>query len=576
MPDKENLSPNEQILQMKPLPFLKLPYEWKNQDIIDNPDPNLDQKVQQMGSELKERPEYQQNKFEWQIQPLLEQTNGNQEPNFAELPNHLQPRGFEREDLPGNQYKVMIQLSNTTIAKTYTYVDDQIAANGVPSNVTLASRLLHDYATDQTLTMHKDLQQDKITAKEIHDQFQANHWSRLELTDPAHPDQSLVVTPDRSDPEEDFFDMFRLFTKPHVEINDEVSLLNVAHDFNHLSDIFNHDKEVAKARENFFEQNIEGHTPAQHELASEVQHAIRDTWDRTNTLAEHTEAELPNVANKLHLPLLVAIAANEFAENKQRYSDWCHDAPDAFRPRTNDEWGVTYTETKPFAGIPATEYHTEWRKEHPLPVDIVQPGRQWNIGSRADFEDAITTLKGNKFAAAMSDSDAVRRSEQAEVREQRLQVYHQAKEKDYVWKALTDEQRKDVTEALLKEEKEKNPQPTEGPKPNDKFVCWTTVQNKKGETYVQGTSTIENAPDVVYFKKNYGGHEFNDKEIASLLSGDEISIPTRSGQGSVKLGPGTVNGHDYFGVQRTDIPQKGRPLPNTPEIAHDQTELQAE
>ena len=129
---------------------------------------------------------------------------------------------------------------------------------------------------------------------------------------------------------------------------------------------------------------------------------------------------------------------------------------------------------------------------------------------------------------------------------------------------------------MLKEEKEKNPQPTEGPKPNDKFVCWTTVQNKKGETYVQGTSTIENAPDVVYFKKNYGGHEFNDKEIASLLSGDEISIPTRSGQGSVKLGPGTVNGHDYFGVQRTDIPQKGRPLPNTPEIAHDQTELQAE
>ena len=577
MPDKENLSSNEQILQMKPLPFLKLPYKWENQDIIDNPDPNLNQKVQQMGSELEERPEYQQNKFEWQIKPLLEQTNGNQEPNFAELPNHLQPRGFEREDLPGNQYKVMIQLSNTTIAKTYTYADDQIATNSVPSDVTLASRLLHDYAVDQTLTMHKDLQQDKITAKEIHDQLQANHWNKLELTDPTHPDRSLVVTPDRSDPEEDFFDMFRLFTKPHVEINDEVSLLNVAHDFNHLSDIFNHDKEVAKAREHFFEQNIAGHTPAQHELADTIRHNIHNMWDQVNeTLEEHTEAELPTIADDLHLPLRVAIAANEFAENMQRYSDWCHDAPDSFRPRTADEWGITYTETKPFAGVPATEYHTEWRKEHPIPVGIVRPGRQWLILSRGDFEDAITTLNGNKFAAAMSDSYAVTCGEQAEIREQRLQVCHQAKERVDVWKALTDEQRTYVTETLSTEEKEKNPQPTEAPKPNDKFVCWTTVQNKKGETYVQGTTTIEDAPNVVYFKKTYGDHEFNDNEITSLLSGDEISIPTRSGEGKVKLGPGNMHGHDYFCIQRVNTPTKDRRLPDLPETNTPESQLETE
>ena len=575
MPNQKNLSPNEQILQMKPLPFLKLPYKWANQDIIDNPDPKLNQKIQQMGSELKERPEYQQNKFEWQIKPLLEQTDENREPNFAELPNHLQPRGFEREDLPGNQYKVMIQLSNTTIAKTYTYADDQIAANGVPSNVTLAARLLHDYATDQTLIMHKDLQQDQVTAKEIHDQLQANHWGRLELTDPVHPDQSLVVTPDRSDPEEDFFDMFRLFTKPYVEINDEVSLLNVAHDFNHLSDIFNHDKEVAKVREDFFENNIANHTPAQHELASEVQHAIRDTWDRTNTLAEHTEAELPNVANKLHLPLRVAIAANEFAENKQRYSDWCHNAPDAFRPRTNDEWGVTYTETKPFAGVPATEYHTEWRKEHPIQPETVQPGRQWNIGSRADFEDAIATLNGNDFIAEMSDSYIVTCSEQADVQIQRMEVYHQAKDKDYVWKTLTDEQRQTITDALQQEERIKNP-PEETNKPHEGIVCWTTIKNKKGETYIQGTTNIANASDVVYFKKNYGGHEFNNNEIASLLQGEEISIPTRSGRGTVKLGPGNINGHEYFGVQRTDLLQNKRRLPDSPKNSQTQNELQAE
>lgn len=570
MPDKETLSPNEQVLHMKPLPFLKLPYEWQHADELNQPSSEINQQIQQIGDDLQQQPDYQHNKFEWQLKPILDLTKNGQEPNFATLPNYLQPRGFERKDLPGNQFEVTAQLSHTMLTRTYTYSDDQIAKQGIPSDTQLATRLLTDYAKDQTMTMHHDFQQDKATAKILADQFQANHWQKIVLTDPKHPNWSLHVTPDKSDPE-DAYDLFDVFTTPQAELTNEVetSLLNVAYDYNHLEDIMAREQKITRARESFFEQNIEDHTPAQHQLASEVQHAIRDTWDRTNTLAEHTEAELPSVANKLHLPLRVAIVANEFAENKQRYSDWCHDAPDAFRPRTNDEWGVTYTETKPFAGVPATEYHTEWRKEHPIQPEMVKPGRQWNIGSRADFEDAIATLRGNDFVADMSDSYAVTRSEQAEVQTQRLQVYQQAKEKDYVWKTLTEDQRQTITDALPKEKEVQTQK-------NDKLICWTTVQSKKGETYVQGTTSIEDAPDVVYFKKDYGGHEFNNNEIASLLQGEEISIPTRSGSGTVKLGPGNINGHDYFGIQRTDIPQKNRRLPDTPDLDQTQNEMQVE
>ena len=89
------------------------------------------------------------------------------------------------------------------------------------------------------------------------------------------------------------------------------------------------------------------------------------------------------------------------------------------------------------------------------------------------------------------------------------------------------------------------------------------IQNKHGEPYIHGKPNFEGAPKDVYFKPTYGTHQFSDQEVKSLLKGEELSIPMRSGEGTVKLGEGKVGGHDYFGVQRTDL-TKERPLPNVP------------
>ena len=101
------------------------------------------------------------------------------------------------------------------------------------------------------------------------------------------------------------------------------------------------------------------------------------------------------------------------------------------------------------------------------------------------------------------------------------------------------------------------------------------VQNKRGESYIHGKPDFENAPEDVYFKPTYGAHQFSDQEVKSLLKGEELSIPMRSGEGTVKLGEGKVGGHDYFGVQRTDL-TKERPLPNVPVEQTPSPEMQSD
>jgi hypothetical protein len=99
------------------------------------------------------------------------------------------------------------------------------------------------------------------------------------------------------------------------------------------------------------------------------------------------------------------------------------------------------------------------------------------------------------------------------------------------------------------------------------------VQNKRGEPYIHGKPDFENAPEDVYFKPTYGMHQFSDQEVKSLLKGEELSIPMRSGEGNVKLGEGKIGDHEYFGVQRTDI-TKERPLPNIPDVQASTPETQ--
>ena len=99
------------------------------------------------------------------------------------------------------------------------------------------------------------------------------------------------------------------------------------------------------------------------------------------------------------------------------------------------------------------------------------------------------------------------------------------------------------------------------------------VQNKRGEPYIHGKPDFENAPEDVYFKSTYGSHQFSDQEVKSLLKGEELSIPMRSGEGTIKLGEGKVGNHEYFGVQRTDL-TKERALPNIPDTQPTTPEIQ--
>ena len=64
-------------------------------------------------------------------------------------------------------------------------------------------------------------------------------------------------------------------------------------------------------------------------------------------------------------------------------------------------------------------------------------------------------------------------------------------------------------------------------------------------------------------------------ETKSLLKGNEISVPVRSGSAKVKLGEGEVNGHKYFGLQKTDTPTHSRRLPDVPETSTPTSDKQA-
>lgn len=91
-----------------------------------------------------------------------------------------------------------------------------------------------------------------------------------------------------------------------------------------------------------------------------------------------------------------------------------------------------------------------------------------------------------------------------------------------------------------------------------KADSYSIERGKNGKDYVISQMYIDGERKDVRFAKKYGFHELDDAEIRSLLSGDEITIPVRSGDAKVKLGEGMYMGHKYFGVQKTDFFKKNR------------------
>lgn len=128
------------------------------------------------------------------------------------------------------------------------------------------------------------------------------------------------------------------------------------------------------------------------------------------------------------------------------------------------------------------------------------------------------------------------------------------------------------------------------------------LQDDKGNSCIHGrpdfpyNDHLPQPPKDVYLQPTYGSHELTHTEILTLLRGDEISIPTRSGTGTFKLDYESPDS-PKFGIQRTEtsnqrsLPDisdpyartveqardhlKGRPLPDFPEtlIVADDMEL---
>jgi len=65
-------------------------------------------------------------------------------------------------------------------------------------------------------------------------------------------------------------------------------------------------------------------------------------------------------------------------------------------------------------------------------MDLVQMGKQWEINSRADYDEAMEILDGNEFCAQMSDDFYYWQRELAEVARQRKEVNAIAKEKGII------------------------------------------------------------------------------------------------------------------------------------------------
>ena len=91
-------------------------------------------------------------------------------------------------------------------------------------------------------------------------------------------------------------------------------------------------------------------------------------------------------------------------------------------------------------------------------------------------------------------------------------------------------------------------------------------QNKKGKDYVFTEIEMNGVQTPVHFSRTYGNYTLFAEDIVKLKKGEEISIPSRSGQAKVKLGENTYMGHKYIGLTRTDLPTKQTPDIKEPDI----------
>lgn len=627
MPNKNPQITNEDILK-KPRSEWTEPYYWRHPDVLNNPEqyPNLIPTLQNAANGLSAHPEYRNDFYSWDLKPLYEfsQSNpnnpaGNMAQKLKDLPEHLQPIGFEREDLPENQFRVSAECHRGILQKTYTYSDQEIAQNGIPTDTQLAARLLEDYTTDKLLTHGRELQEDLQTAETLKEKLETNGWKPIEVENGGH---SMTIEPCYYGSGRPKLEQIEFFLEESNEmvLSGDFNLIGVAHTLNNLPEKVAQDAQEKKDFEQFSRDHIYGYTAQQWDLTYKVSRSVDKYWMQHSDInyEEHAKQALPIVANEFHIPTKVAEAALQLKEHESIFRDWHKDLY-GYRPETDEAYHTSQTERKPFAGIKTADYETEWKKETlpglTRPSEVRTPGTSGFMRDvREGWKDLkAATIEGDGFKVEFSryadrtidpmcdalngwyyswrnDFECKYTDAQGELT---LRTY-KPEEADRLFDIMTNiepvtfEHEGSLTaaevaragmEALIvfthpEQTQQIRPAKTNEPAPTEtkdfeqlKPGEYEIIHDKKGNPYIHGKADFKGAPAEVYFKQTYGTHELTDMETKSLLKGNEISIPVRSGNASVKLGEGKVNGHAYFGLQRTDIQAQSRRLPDTPETS---------
>ena len=378
MPSTNPKMTNEDVLQQSRSDWTE-PYQWQHPSVIDHQDVerNLPGQIKDMMTQLGEYPESRYTGYDWTLKPLYEFSDINPDhrgnglaESLKDLPQYLQPKGFERKDLPGNRYQATMEIDHEIVTQTYSYplvsrytigsMDDVEFTR--PSDTELAARVLQDYMIDKTLTAHQELMEDIATKDKLCEQFQANGWSDLTISHPEHPELTMTIEPHcygdvpTKDTDIEYFSM----SSPDVMLYGDEHLINVAHTYRHLPEEVEQQKESEDSLDKFFREHIEGYTHEQHSLISDIwdaEHRVeRELGGMSNLSYEERQAKLAEIMpQETQLPKEVYLAAKELGENRSTYSDW-HKDNYGHRPHGDDEWGIGYKEIHPFGGIPYSDY----------------------------------------------------------------------------------------------------------------------------------------------------------------------------------------------------------------------------
>ena len=113
-------------------------------------------------------------------------------------------------------------------------------------------------------------------------------------------------------------------------------------------------------------------------------------------------------------------------------------------------------------------------------------------------------------------------------------------------------------------------------------VAYTIFKDSHGREKFRGLWDNKGVPTPVEVRLDYGKHKWTDKEIMSLLKGEEVQLDSFETKGgnqmpiSGKLGPQSYMGRPYIGFVRTDAEATKRRLPEVGGVEPTQPQAEME